>query len=414
MRAGVGAAARLRFRRALGAAAPCRSRHRLARAALHAGRRPGLGSAFRHGPGARPFASARRRRPAHHGTLARRIALRAGDARARLLHGAAGRRGHAAEKPVEAGKRPAGNGDGARGRRALRVGPPGLRHGSAATRILQRVGAAPGSRAGRGGGRHHAFHPALRRHARPPAGGHRYRRAPAPARGQRRHGQPGATCPRVTSPPWASPSCAAGSSPSRTAIRRRSPSSSASLWRGACSPARILSASASCEARGASGPPWSEARDVTNLGAGRESWPEFYIPRQHVEDFNFQNQEPPVGWRAAVVIARTAVDPKLAAASLRGILSSLDRTLPVEIETMRARLEQIDQRPRFCAFLLGIRGNGGAGRGGGAVRRDVLPGDAAVPGDRGAPWYSFRYGSPASTTGSRLPAPASRPRWAVP
>ncbi len=96
------------------------------------------------------------------------------------------------------------------------------------------------------------------------------------------------------------------------------------------------------------------ARDVTNLGAKRESWPEFYIPRKHAVDFNFQNQEPPTGWRSAVVVARTAVDPNIAASSLRAVLSSMEPSLPVEMETMRQRVRQIDQRPRFYATLLAV------------------------------------------------------------
>ena len=96
------------------------------------------------------------------------------------------------------------------------------------------------------------------------------------------------------------------------------------------------------------------ARDVTNLGATRESWPEFYILRKHSADYHFQQQEPPTGWRAAVVIARTAVDPRLAVSSIRSILGSLDPTLPVEMETMHQRLQEIDQRPRFYAILLAV------------------------------------------------------------
>ncbi len=96
------------------------------------------------------------------------------------------------------------------------------------------------------------------------------------------------------------------------------------------------------------------ARDVTNLGATRESWPEFYILRKPAVDFNYQRQEPPIGWRSAVVLLRTAVDPKLAASSLREIIGSLDRTLPVEVETMRQRLQEVDQRPRFYAVLLAV------------------------------------------------------------
>jgi putative ABC transport system permease protein len=94
------------------------------------------------------------------------------------------------------------------------------------------------------------------------------------------------------------------------------------------------------------------AGDVTNLGATRASWPEFYILRKHAADFNFQNQEPPQGWRSAVVIARTAVDPAIVASYIRGVLASMELALPVEVETMREHVAQIDQRPRFYALLL--------------------------------------------------------------
>jgi len=95
------------------------------------------------------------------------------------------------------------------------------------------------------------------------------------------------------------------------------------------------------------------ARDVTNLGASRESWPEYYIVRKPSADFNYRNQEAgTVGWRAAIVLARTSVDPRLAAESIRGILNSMDRTMPVEMETINQHLEEIDQRPRFFALLL--------------------------------------------------------------
>ncbi len=94
------------------------------------------------------------------------------------------------------------------------------------------------------------------------------------------------------------------------------------------------------------------ARDVTNLGATRESWPEFYVLRKHALDFNFQNQEPPTGWRAAVAIARTAVDPNLAASSIRSVLASMEPALPVEIETMQQHVREINRKPRFYALLL--------------------------------------------------------------
>ena len=93
---------------------------------------------------------------------------------------------------------------------------------------------------------------------------------------------------------------------------------------------------------------------MTNLGATRASWPEFYILRKHAADFNFQNQEPPTGWRSAVVIARTAVDPARWPSSIRGVLASMELALPVEVETMRQSMREIDQRPRFYALLLTV------------------------------------------------------------
>ena len=54
------------------------------------------------------------------------------------------------------------------------------------------------------------------------------------------------------------------------------------------------------------------------------------------------------------MIACTAVDPKLVASSIRAILGSLGPALPVEMETMRQRLREIDQRPRFYAVLLAV------------------------------------------------------------
>ena len=94
------------------------------------------------------------------------------------------------------------------------------------------------------------------------------------------------------------------------------------------------------------------AADARNLGADKTSWPEYYFVRKSMPDVTWANQEPPLGWRGAVVVVRTAVDPKLAASSLRGLFASLDPTLPVEISTLRDRLARGTERPRFQATLL--------------------------------------------------------------
>jgi predicted permease len=95
------------------------------------------------------------------------------------------------------------------------------------------------------------------------------------------------------------------------------------------------------------------AADARNLGAEKTSWPEYYFVRKSIPDVTWANQEPPLGWRGAVAVVRTAVDPKLAASSVRALFASLDPTLPVEISTMRERLAQGTGRPRFQAMLLG-------------------------------------------------------------
>jgi predicted permease len=94
------------------------------------------------------------------------------------------------------------------------------------------------------------------------------------------------------------------------------------------------------------------AADVKNMGPANNSQPEYYLLRKPAVDFVYQSHEPPTGWRSASVIARTAIDPKLVAGSIRGVVASLDPTLPVQMETMPQRLQQITQRPRFNAVML--------------------------------------------------------------
>jgi ABC-type antimicrobial peptide transport system permease subunit len=94
------------------------------------------------------------------------------------------------------------------------------------------------------------------------------------------------------------------------------------------------------------------AADARNAGADQTAGPEYYFVRKSMPDLTWANQEPPLGWRGAVAVVRTPLDPKLAASSLRGLFASLDPTLPVEISTLRERLDQATGRPRFQATLL--------------------------------------------------------------
>src|SRR5690606_28356271 len=92
--------------------------------------------------------------------------------------------------------------------------------------------------------------------------------------------------------------------------------------------------------------------DVRNRGLERGADPEYYLVRKKAPDENFANAEPPLGWRAAVAVVRTPVAPGLAAAFLRDTIRELDKTLPVEVETMPERLRVVTMRPRFQAWLL--------------------------------------------------------------
>ena len=96
------------------------------------------------------------------------------------------------------------------------------------------------------------------------------------------------------------------------------------------------------------------ARDVANNGVTRETWPEFYNLRKHAADYLYRRQGPNTLPMGGIAIARTAIDPQVAAASLRSLFASLDPTLPVEVATMHQRLQEIDQRPRFYAILLAV------------------------------------------------------------
>jgi predicted permease len=93
------------------------------------------------------------------------------------------------------------------------------------------------------------------------------------------------------------------------------------------------------------------AADVKNNPSLRPD-PEYYLLRKSVPDLVFHRPEPPTGWRAAAAVVRTSLDPRLVATALRQVVASIDGTLPVEIETMRRRIEDTHARPRFDAFLL--------------------------------------------------------------
>ena len=149
-------------------------------------------------------------------------------------------------------------------------------------------------------------------------------------------------------------------------------------------PGEDPSANASSAARRASGSPWSGWQRMHATQAPKKAGgPEYYFVRKSMPDLTWANQEPPLGWRGAVAIVRTPVDPKLAAAALRSLFATLDPTLPVEITTMRERLDQATGRPRFQATLLTVFAAVGLLLAAiWTLRCDVVPGGSTPPRDR--------------------------------
>ena len=96
------------------------------------------------------------------------------------------------------------------------------------------------------------------------------------------------------------------------------------------------------------------AADVHNRGPAKGSEPEYYVVRKAMPDLTWANQEPPMGWAAAFAVVRTAIDPRFATSEVRQAFAALDSTLPVELSTMRARVDGTTDRPRFYATLLAV------------------------------------------------------------
>lgn len=101
------------------------------------------------------------------------------------------------------------------------------------------------------------------------------------------------------------------------------------------------------------------AADVKNGGLSRETDPEYYLVRKPVVDATFRQAEPPTGWRAATIVARTNLDARPVAALLKDAVQSIDPMVPVETGTMRGRLREVTASSRFQSILLSVFGFAG-------------------------------------------------------
>jgi len=92
------------------------------------------------------------------------------------------------------------------------------------------------------------------------------------------------------------------------------------------------------------------AGDVKNAGPARPVEPEYYVVRKHAPDETFETEGD--GWRSANAIIRSPMNPSAMAVWMRAEFAAMDATLPVEMETMRQRVGELAERPRFNAMLL--------------------------------------------------------------
>jgi putative ABC transport system permease protein len=87
------------------------------------------------------------------------------------------------------------------------------------------------------------------------------------------------------------------------------------------------------------------AADVKNGGVNLAGDPEYYVVRRGIA----ADAVP-----GTIVIVRSALQPQLVSKWIRSDVAALDPTLPVEFETMSARVGKLMAAPRFNAVLLGM------------------------------------------------------------
>jgi putative ABC transport system permease protein len=85
------------------------------------------------------------------------------------------------------------------------------------------------------------------------------------------------------------------------------------------------------------------AADVKNSGLAKAAEPEYYRLRMN------GGQPAP---RNAIALFRTSFDPATLTRWIRREFAAIDPTLPVTIETMKARIGRLTDRPRFVALLV--------------------------------------------------------------
>ncbi len=92
--------------------------------------------------------------------------------------------------------------------------------------------------------------------------------------------------------------------------------------------------------------------DVKNSGLSVSDSPEYYVMRTHGPDDTYVNATGPVAQRTLSIAIRSSIPQAALASLIKRRIAALDPALPVEIESMHGRLNELAAGPRFNAWLL--------------------------------------------------------------
>ncbi len=94
------------------------------------------------------------------------------------------------------------------------------------------------------------------------------------------------------------------------------------------------------------------AADVKNAGLVGQDNPEYYILRTHAPDETYLHGTGPVAQRTLSFVLRSALPENTLDGLVRRAIAALDPSQPVEIKSMRGRMAELVEQPRFHAVLL--------------------------------------------------------------
>jgi putative ABC transport system permease protein len=92
--------------------------------------------------------------------------------------------------------------------------------------------------------------------------------------------------------------------------------------------------------------------NMRNSGPRAPATPEMLVLRRTAPNGFWSNQRPPFGWRAATVIARSAVEPHRAMRELERVIHEIEPGMPVIADTLSSQLDTYMEQPRFQAVGL--------------------------------------------------------------